>query len=75
MIGIGVIMEGADISELNRKVGVKTQVVHAGTWDKNWERLMKQCKRAELEKVIGGTYTLFASGDVVRARRVEHQKQ
>ncbi|MDD3596293.1 signal peptide peptidase SppA [Sulfuricurvum sp.] len=76
MIGsIGVIMEGADISGLMEKVGVKTQVVHAGTYkqvgtfDREWSPL----ERAELDKVINGTYSLFVS-DVARARKLDPSK-
>jgi protease-4 len=76
MIGsIGVIIQGADISGLMEKVGVKTQVVHAGTYkevgtfDRSWTSL----ERAELDKVISGTYDLFVR-DVARARRLDpHQ--
>lgn len=73
MIGsIGVIMQGADISELMEKVGVKTQTVHAGiykqvgTFDREWSPL----ERAELDKVIGGTYAMFVA-DVARARKLD----
>jgi protease-4 len=73
MIGsIGVIMEGADISELMQKVGVKTQVVHAGTYKQvgTFDRLWSAVERAELNKVIGGTYEMFV-GDVARARKLD----
>lgn len=73
MIGsIGVIMEGADLSELMAKVGVKTQVVHAGAYKQvgTLERQWSSLERAELEKVINGTYTLFV-GDVARARKLD----
>lgn len=73
MIGsIGVIMEGADISELMQKVGVKTQVVHAGTYKQvgTFDRPWNNVERAELDKVIQGTYALFV-GDVARARHLE----
>lgn len=73
MIGsIGVIMEGADISELMQKVGVKTQVVHAGTYKQvgTFDRPWSNVERTELEKVIHGTYELFVS-DVVRARHLD----
>lgn len=76
MIGsIGVIMEGADVSELMDKVGVKTQVVHAGTYKQvgTMERQWNHLERAELEKVINGTYELFVS-DVVRARKLDTNK-
>lgn len=73
MIGsIGVILEGADISELMEKVGVKTQVVHAGTYKQvgTFDRPWSALERAELDKVIGGTYQLFV-GDVARARKLD----
>ncbi|HEX5710540.1 MAG TPA: signal peptide peptidase SppA [Sulfuricurvum sp.] len=76
MIGsIGVIMEGADISELMQKVGVKTQVVHAGTYKQvgTFDRPWNTQERAELDKVINGTYDLFVS-DVVRARGLDKNK-
>ena len=76
MIGsIGVIMEGADISGLMEKVGVKTQVVHAGTYKQvgTFDRKWSDVERAELDKVIGGTYELFV-GDVARARGLDLNK-
>lgn len=76
MIGsIGVIMEGADISELMQKVGVKTQVVHAGTYKQvgTFDRPWSNVERAELDKVISGTYNLFV-GDVARARKLDFNK-
>lgn len=72
MIGsIGVIMEGADISELMDKVGVKTQVVHAGTYKQvgTFDRKWSDAERAELDKVISGTYAMFVT-DVSRARKL-----
>jgi protease-4 len=73
MIGsIGVIMQGADISELMEKVGVKTQVVHAGTYKQvgTFDRKWSDVERAELDKVIGGTYAMFVT-DVARARKLD----
>lgn len=73
MIGsIGVIMEGADISGLMEKVGVKTQVVHAGTYKQagTFDREWSDVERAELDKVISGTYTMFVA-DVARARKLD----
>ncbi|HEX5330521.1 signal peptide peptidase SppA [Sulfuricurvum sp.] len=73
MIGsIGVIMEGADISGLMEKVGVKTQVVHAGTYKQvgTFDREWSDVERAELDKVIGGTYAMFVA-DVSRARKLD----
>lgn len=73
MIGsIGVIIQGADVSELMEKIGVKIQTAHAGTYkqvgtfDRQWSHL----ERAELEKVINGTYDLFVA-DVARARHLD----
>lgn len=76
MIGsIGVIMEGADVSGLMEKVGVKTQVVHAGEYKQvgTMERQWNTLERAELEKVINGTYELFVN-DVARARHLDVNK-
>lgn len=73
MIGsIGVIMEGADISGLMEKVGVKTQVVHAGTYKQvgTFDREWSAAERAELNKVIDGTYSMFVV-DVARARKLD----
>lgn len=73
MIGsIGVIMEGADLSALMEKVGVKTQVVQAGAYKQigTLERQWSALERAELEKVINGTYHLFV-GDVANARKLD----
>lgn len=73
MIGsIGVIMQGADISELMAKIGVKTQTVHAGTYKQvgTFDRPWTNLERAELDKVISGTYDLFVR-DVSRARRLD----
>lgn len=73
MIGsIGVIMEGADISGLMEKVGVKTQVVHAGTYKQvgTFDREWSAVERAELDKVINGTYDLFVH-DVALARHLD----
>lgn len=76
MVGsIGVIMEGADISGLMEKIGVKSQVVRAGTYkqvgtfDREWTKL----ERAELDKVIQGTYDLFVR-DVAQARGLDPQQ-
>jgi protease-4 len=70
MVGsIGVIIQGADLSEVMDKIGVKSQVVKAGkykqvgTTDRPWENF----EREELEKVIQGNYKMFYS-DVAQAR-------
>jgi len=73
MIGsIGVIIEGADVSGLMEKIGVKTQVAKAGTYkqvgamDRQWSKE----ERGEIEKVINGTYDLFVN-DVAKARHLD----
>lgn len=72
MVGsIGVIMEGANLSEIMQKIGIKTQVVSAGkykqlgTSDREWLPFEKE----ELNKVIQGTYNMFVA-DVASARKL-----
>lgn len=76
MVGsIGVIMQGADMGELMKKIGIKTQVVKAGkykqigTADREWTAY----ERNELNKVIQGTYALFVN-DVAQARNLDPDK-
>jgi len=73
MVGsIGVIMQGADYSELAQKIGISAQTVKAGkfkeigTAARQWEPFEK----AELEKVVNDTYKLFVS-DVAFARNLD----
>ena len=73
MVGsIGVIMEGANLSEIMKKIGIKTQVVSAGkykqlgTSDREWLPYEKE----ELNKVIQGTYNMFVK-DVATARKLK----
>lgn len=77
MVGsIGVIMQGADLSGIMEKIGIKTQVVKAGKYkqigtpDREW----KDYERNELNKVIQGTYNMF-SKDVADARGLNIQKR
>lgn len=76
MVGsIGVIIQGADLSELMNKVGIKTQVVKAGkykqvgTADREWTPY----ERNELTKVVQGTYSMFVD-DVATARGLDPKK-
>lgn len=76
MVGsIGVIMQGANLSELMNKVGIKTQMVKAGkykqigTADREW----KPYEINELNKVIQGTYNMFIK-DVADARGLDIKK-
>jgi protease-4 len=75
MIGsIGVIMQGANVEELMKKIGVKTQTVkvgdykEAGTPTRSWNTKEK----AELEKVINDTYDMFVT-DVSNARKLKKE--
>lgn len=75
MVGsIGVIMHGADVSELMSKIGIRSQVIQAGkykqigTIDREWTPEEKR----ELEKVIRGTYTMFVH-DVAEARNLDEK--
>ena len=77
MIGsIGVIMQGADLSGIMEKLGVKTQVVKAGLYKQigTPDRPWKKYEVAELNKVIKGTYSMFVS-DVAQARKLDIKKQ
>jgi len=66
---IGVIMESADISELMKTIGVKTQTVKQGTYKEAGTPTREWTKeeRAELETLTKDTYELFVS-DVAAAR-------
>lgn len=77
MVGsIGVIMQGADVSELMSKIGIKSQSVQAGKYkkvgaaDREWTEFEKN----ELNKVIYGTYDLFTT-DVANARGLDINKR
>ena len=77
MVGsIGVIMEGADLSGVMQKIGIKTQVVKAGrykqigTSDRKW----KDFEINELNKIVQGTYDMFTK-DVADARKLDYKKR
>jgi len=77
MIGsIGVIMQGANVSGLMKKLGIESQVVKAGLYkqigtpDRKW----KPYEVAELNKVIQGTYDMFTQ-DVATARKLNIKKR
>lgn len=77
MIGsIGVIMEGADLSGIMEKIGVKTQVVKAGKYKQigTSDRPWKGFEVNELNKVIQGTYDMFTQ-DVANARGLDIKKR
>ncbi|QOY55437.1 signal peptide peptidase SppA [Candidatus Sulfurimonas marisnigri] len=77
MVGsIGVIMQGADLSELMSKIGVKSQSVQAGKYKKvgTGDRPWTPYEINELNKVINGTYDLFTA-DVASARGLDIKKR
>jgi len=77
MVGsIGVIMQGADLSELMSKIGIKTQSVQAGKYKKvgTGDRPWAPHEVNELNKVIQGTYELFTT-DVANARGLDIKKR
>ena len=77
MVGsIGVIMQGADVSELMRKIGISSQSVQAGKYKQigTPNRQWKPFEVTELNKVIQGTYDMFTK-DVADARGLDISKR
>jgi len=77
MVGsIGVIMQGTDLSGIMEKVGIKTQTVKAGKYKQlgTPDRPWKEFEINELNKVIQGTYDMFAQ-DVADARDLDINKR
>ncbi|WP_304546492.1 signal peptide peptidase SppA [Sulfurimonas microaerophilic] len=77
MVGsIGVIMQGADVSELMDKIGIKSQVVKAGKYKQvgTSDRAWTDYEINELNKVIQDTYDMF-SQDVADARGLKIAKR
>ena len=77
MVGsIGVIMQGADLSGIMDKLGIKTQTVKAGKYKQigTTDRPWADFEVNELNKVIQGTYDMF-SQDVATARGLDIKKR
>ncbi|MCW8838888.1 MAG: signal peptide peptidase SppA [Thiovulaceae bacterium] len=77
MVGsIGVVMQGADVSELMSKIGIKSQSVQAGKYKKvgTGDRAWTKYEVDELNKVIYGTYDMFTK-DVADARGLDFKKR
>jgi protease-4 len=77
MVGsIGVIMQGADLSGVMKKIGIKSQVVKAGLYKQigTPDRPWKKYEINELNKVIKGTYDMFTQ-DVASARKLDIKKR
>ncbi len=73
MIGsIGVIMQGYNVAEIMKKIGLKEQTIskgkykQMGTMTREWNR----DEKAELDRLIGDTYEMFVS-DVAKARGLD----
>jgi len=78
MIGsIGVIMQSVDASELMAKIGVKSQVVKAGTYKESGTptRAWTQKEKEELEKITNNTYNLFVAyvADARKLKKEDHK--
>ncbi len=77
MVGsIGVIMQGANLSELMTTIGIKSQSVQAGKYKKvgTPDREWTDYEVNELNKVIYGTYDMFTR-DVANARKLDFNKR
>ena len=77
MVGsIGVVMQGANMSELMSKIGIATQSVQAGKYKKvgTPDREWTDFEVNELNKVIYGTYDMFTK-DVADARGLDIKKR
>lgn len=77
MVGsIGVVMQGADLSGLMSKIGIKTQSVQAGKYKKvgTGDRAWRDYEVNELNKVIYATYDMFTK-DVADARELDFKKR
>lgn len=77
MVGsIGVIMQGADLSGVMEKIGIKTQSVKAGKYKQigTPDRPWADFEVNELNKVIQGTYNMFST-DVANARGLDIKKR
>lgn len=72
---IGVIMESANVEELMKTIGIKTQIVKQGTYKEAGTptREWTAEERAELETLTKDTYELFIS-DVAEARGLDVTK-
>lgn len=73
MVGsIGVIMESPDVTGLLDKIGVKERSITAGKYKNigNPMSIWKDYEKAELQKVVNGTYDKFVS-DVAAARGLD----
>ncbi|ECV9671288.1 signal peptide peptidase SppA [Campylobacter jejuni] len=73
---IGVIMQGADLSELAKKIGIKEQTIQAGEFKSagTFTRPWSEEEREFLQNLINGSYDLF-SEFVAKERNLELDKR
>jgi len=72
---IGVIFNSPNFEELAKNIGIKEQIVSAGKYKQigTPTRTWKPHERAELQKIIDNTYTMFIT-DVANARGLDINK-
>jgi len=72
---IGVIMQGADLSELAAKIGVSQQIVKAGEYKEagTFLRPWSKIEREQLQELVNASYEMFAS-DVAADRNLDANK-
>lgn len=72
---IGVIMQGADASELAAKIGVSQQVVKAGEYKEagTFVRQWSKVEREQLQELVNASYEMFVS-DVAADRNLDVNK-
>ena len=72
---IGVIMQGADASELAAKIGVSQQVVKAGEYKEagTFVRPWSKIEREQLQELVNASYEMFVS-DVAADRNLDANK-
>ncbi len=72
---IGVIMQGADASELATKIGVSQQVVKAGEYKEagTFLRPWSKIEREQLQELVNASYEMFVS-DVAADRNLDANK-
>ena len=72
---IGVIMQGADASELAAKIGVSQQVVKAGEYKEagTFLRPWSKVEREQLQELVNASYEMFVS-DVAADRNLDANK-
>ena len=72
---IGVIMQGADLSELAAKIGVSQQIVKAGEYKEagTFLRPWSKIEREQLQELVNASYEMFVS-DVAADRNLDANK-